>query len=92
MLRRLPTFALIAAPLLGVLCALGLYYSDRLANPGLKYHVDFFLFNGTLALILNWRLLSEAGARHKAWAGILLWLVFTTPCDFYIQQQFQTLC
>ena len=92
MLRRLPTFALIAAPLLGVLCALGLYYSDRLANPGLKYHAYFFLLNGTLALILNWRLLSEAGARHKAWAGILLWLACTTACDFYIQQQFQTLC
>ncbi len=92
MLRRLPTFALIAAPLLGVLCALGLYYSDRLANPALKYHAYFFLLNGTLALILNWRLLSEAGARHKAWAGILLWLACTTACDFYIQQQFQTLC
>jgi len=92
MLRRLPTFALIAAPLLGVLCALGLYYSDRLANPALKYHAYFFLLNGTLALILNWRLLSEAGARHKAWAGILLWLACTTTCDFYIQQQFQTLC
>ena len=36
MLRRLPTFALIAAPLLGVLCALGLYYSARLAPPALK--------------------------------------------------------
>ena len=92
MLRRLPTFALIAAPLLGVLCALGLYYSDRLANPALKYHAYFFLLNGTLALILNWRLLSEAGARHKAWAGILLWLACTTACNFYIQQQFQTLC
>ena len=92
MLRRLPTFALIAAPLLGVLCALGLYYSDRLANSALKYHAYFFLLNGTLALILNWRLLSEAGARHKAWAGILLWLACTTACDFYIQQQFQTLC
>ena len=92
MLRRLPTFALITAPLLGVLCALGLYYSDRLANPALKYHAYFFLLNGTLALILNWRLLSEAGARHKAWAGILLWLACTTACDFYIQQQFQTLC
>ena len=92
MLRRLPTFALIAAPLLGVLCALGLYYSDRLANPGLKYHAYFFLLNGTLALILNWRLLSEPGRRRKAWAGILLWLACTTACDFYIQQQFQTLC
>ena len=93
MLRRLPTFALIAAPLLGVLCALGLYYySDRLANPALKYHAYFFLLNGTLALILNWRLLSEPGRRRKAWAGLSLLLAFTTSCDVYIQQQLQTLC
>ena len=54
MLRRLPAFALLAAPLLGVFCALALYYSDRLP-PVAEQHLKFLLFNGALAILINWR-------------------------------------
>ena len=65
MLRRLPAFALLAAPLLGVFCALGLNYSDCLP-PVAEHHLQFLLFNGALAVLLNWRLASAArpGREH----------------------------
>ena len=90
MLRRLPTFALLAAPLLGVFCALALYYSDRLP-PVAEQHLKFLLFNGALAILINWRLLSEPGKRGKAWAGTLLLLATITACNFCIQQYLRIL-
>lgn len=90
MLRRLPAFALLAAPLFGIACALGLYYSDRLP-PVAEQHLKFLLFNGALAILLNWRLLSEPGKRGKAWAGTLLLLAVITACNFCIQQYLRTL-
>ena len=56
MLRKLPPFALIAAPLLGVFCILGLYYSDRLLPTIIRRDWQFFLLNGGLMVMLNWRL------------------------------------
>ena len=88
MLRRLPTFTLVAAPLLGVFYALGLYYGERLFFTFGARNCQFFMLNGGLMVMLNWRLLSEPGVRRKAWTGTLLLLAFTTLCHAYIQQRF----
>lgn len=88
MLRRLPAFALLAAPLLGVFYALGLYYGERLFFTFGARNCQFFMLNGGLMVMLNWRLLSEPGVRRKAWTGTLLLLAFTTLCHAYIQQRF----
>ena len=88
MLRRLPAFTLVAAPLLGVFYALGLYYGERLFFTFGARNCQFFMLNGGLMVMLNWRLLSEPGVRRKAWTGTLLLLAFTTLCHAYIQQRF----
>lgn len=88
MLRKLPLFALIAAPLLGVFCVLGLYYSDRLLPTLIRRDWQFFLLNGGLMVMLNWRLLSEPGLRRRVWTATLLLLAFTSLCHAYTQHRF----
>ena len=88
MLRKLPPFALITAPLLGVFCILGLYYSDRLLPTIIRRDWQFFLLNGGLMVMLNWRLLSEPGLRRRVWTATLLLLAFTSLCHAYTQHRF----